>query len=67
MSYAKGEGVSQDYVSAYMWFNLAATRFPASEVRNRELAVRNRGLVASKMTGEQIVEAQNCAREWKPR
>ena len=67
LSFAKGEGVSQDYISAHMWFNLAAARFPASEVRNHELAVRNRGLVASKMTREQIVEAQNCAREWKPR
>jgi uncharacterized protein len=67
LSYAKGEGVSQDYVAAYMWFNLAAAHFPASDVRNHELAVRNRGLVANKMTREQIADAQNLAREWKPR
>jgi hypothetical protein len=59
--------VSQDYVAAHMWFNLAAAHFPASDVRNHELAVRNRGLVANKMTREQIAEAQNLAREWKPR
>jgi TPR repeat protein len=67
LAYAKGEGVSQDYVSAHMWFNLAAAHFPASEVRNHELAVRNRALVTSKMTREQIAEAQLLAREWKPR
>jgi len=66
LSYAKGEGVSQDYISAHMWFNLAAARFPVSDVGNRELAVRNRSLVANKMTREQITEAQNLAREWKP-
>ena len=67
LSYANGEGVSQDYVRAHMWFNLAAAHFPASDVRNREIAVRNRGLVANKMTREQIAEAQDLAREWKPR
>ena len=67
LSYAKGEGVSPDYVSAHMWFNLAAAHFPASDVPNHELAVRNRSLVAKKMTREQISEAQNLAREWKPR
>jgi hypothetical protein len=67
LSYANGEGVSQDYVSAHMWFNLAAAHFPASDTRNHDLAVRNRNLVASKMTREQVAEAQNLAREWKPR
>ena len=67
LSYAKGEGVSQDYVSAHMWFNLAAAQFPASEVRNHELAVKNRTLMANKMTREQITEAQNLVRGWKPR
>jgi uncharacterized protein len=67
LSYARGEGVSQDYVSAHMWFNLAASHFAASDTRNHDLAVRNRDLAASKMTREQIAEAQNLAREWKPR
>ena len=67
LSYAKGEGVSQDYVSAHMWFNLAAAQFPASEVCNHDLAVKNRTLMANKMTREQIAEAQNLARGWKPR
>jgi TPR repeat protein len=64
---ARGEGVPQNNVSAHMWLNLAATRFPASEIRNRGLAARNRDLVASKMTAEEIIAAQTLAREWKPK
>ncbi len=67
LSYAKGEGVSQDNVSAHMWFNLAAARFPTSDTRNRNAAARNRELVASKMTPDEIAEAQKQAREWKPK
>jgi TPR repeat protein len=67
LAYARGEGVSPDYVSAHMWFNLAAVHFRASDTRKHDLAVRNRELAASKMTREQIAQAQNLAREWKPR
>jgi TPR repeat protein len=62
--YAKGQGVPQDYALAYVWFDLAASRFPVSE---RESANRNRDHVASRMTPAQIAEAQKVAREWKPR
>jgi TPR repeat protein len=65
--YRVGLGVPQDYVQAHMWFNLAASRFPASERENRERAVKNRDIVASKMTPDQIAEAQRLAREWKPK
>jgi uncharacterized protein len=66
--YLQGEGgTPQDNVSAHMWFNLAAARFPASDTRNRDVAVRSRDVVAGKMTAEQIAEAQRRAREWKPK
>ena len=65
--YAKGQGVPQDYVLAHKWFNLAASRHPASKVESREGAVNNRDKVASKMTPEQIAEAQRLAREWRPK
>jgi TPR repeat protein len=67
LAYARGEGVPQNNVNAHMWLNLAATRFPSPERRNRGLAVRNRDLVASKMTPEEIIAAQTLAREWKPK
>ena len=65
--YAKGQDVPQDYVLAHMWFNLAASRFPASEGEKRKQTVKNRDIVASKMTPYQIAEAQRLAREWKPK
>jgi TPR repeat protein len=58
--YVKGQGVPQDYIQAHMWFNLAA----ANGYGN---AVKNRDLVASKMTPDQMAEAQRLAREWKPK
>ena len=72
LAYAKGEGVLQNNVSAHVWLNLAAARFPASDPRNpseamRNAAIRSRDLVASKMTPEEIAEAQKLAREWRPK
>ncbi len=48
-----------------MWFNLAASRLPPGE--NRDKAVNNRNAVAALMTPAQVVEAQRLAGEWKPR
>ena len=63
--YANGQGVPQDYVQAHMWFNLAASRSePGSD---RDMAVKNRDIIAAKMTPAQIAEAQRLAREWKPK
>jgi hypothetical protein len=47
-------------------FDLAASRFPASDAEDRDKAVKNRDLMAAKMTPEQIAEAQKLAGEWKP-
>ena len=38
--YRDGLGVPQDYAQAHMWFNLAASRFPPGEYRDK--AVKNR-------------------------
>ena len=65
--YQNGQGVSQDYTLAYKWFNLASSRFPATEEEKREVAAETRDFVASKMPPAQIAEAQRLAREWKPK
>ncbi len=62
--YSKGQGVPQDYVQAHMWFNLAASRLPPGEGRDK--AVKNRDIVAERMTPAQISEAQKLTREWRP-
>ncbi len=65
LMYRKGLGVAQNYVRTYAWFDLAASRLPPGE--GRDIAVRNRNTVESKMTPAQISEAQKLAREWKPK
>jgi uncharacterized protein len=58
--YEHGYGVPQDCVQAHMWYNLAAAASGGAEF------VKNRDLLAEKMTPMQIAEAQRLAREWKP-
>lgn len=65
--YGTGQGVPQDSVLAYMWLTLAASRFSASEGEKRGRTVLNGEIIASKMTPEQIAEAQRLTREWKPK
>ena len=67
LSYARGEGVTPDPIAAHMWLNLAAAHFPASDMRNRTAATKNRDTVASEMSADQLTEAQRRAREWKPK
>jgi TPR repeat protein len=63
--YFNGVGVAQDLVTAHMWLNLAAAKLPPGEVRN---AVANaRDAVAAKMSVMQIRQAQERARDWKPK
>jgi TPR repeat protein len=59
--YANGRGVLQDYVQAYMWSNLAASR---STGEDREGSVGLRDGVAGRMTADQLAEAQRLVREW---
>jgi TPR repeat protein len=58
--YAQGRGVLQDFIQAYMWYNLSAAQ---GEPR----AAEARDALATQMTPAQIAEAQQLAREWKPR
>ncbi len=64
--YNTGRGVTRDYVQAFMWFNLAVASLPASG-EDRDLAVKNRDIVAKLMTPAQIAEAQRLAGKWRPR
>jgi hypothetical protein len=65
--YAEGRGVAQDYVTAYMWFDLAAARAPENRLDDSINALKNRENLASKMTPDQVAEAQRRKREWKPK
>ena len=62
-----GKGVPQDFVQAHKWLSLAAMRFPAPDNEDREKAVNARDQLAALMTPAQIAEAEQLAREWKPK
>ena len=59
--HGNGEGVPQDYVVVHVWLNLAVSQ---SSGDDRETYVKARDAVATRMTPEQIAEAQRLAREW---
>ena len=61
-----GRGIPQDFVESHKWLNLAASRFLAAEADKRARALKNRDIVAKKLTRWRIAEAQKLAREWKP-
>ncbi len=81
--YEIGEGVMQDYVEAYKWLNIAATSTnkpppgikmddfsPEQKEAFRPIADKAREAresLAQKMTAEQIAQAQQLAREFRPR
>jgi TPR repeat protein len=65
--YQQGLGVTQDYVAAHMWFNVAASLLSNTYVEGDRMdAVRRRDAVAARMTPDQVAEAQTLAREWRP-
>ena len=63
--YGNGQGVPQDLVEAYRWFDLAASRDAAGDFETHDNAVKNRDIVAAKMTPAQIADAQKLVKAWK--
>lgn len=63
LTYDKGHGVPQNVILAYKWLNLAAA---GASGRQREVYLRLRDAVASKMSTGQIVEGQQLALDWRP-
>ena len=59
LMYARGQGVSKDYVQAYMWFSLSAAR-------GHQEGVKNRDSIAKGMTPAQVADGQKRASAWKP-
>jgi TPR repeat protein len=59
LMYAKGQGVPKDNVYAHMWWNIAASS-------GKKNAVKNRDIIAKKMTSSQLAKSQNLARNFVP-
>jgi TPR repeat protein len=60
LMYARGQGVSRDFIQAHMWYNLAGANGASNTAEARDA-------LAQQMTPAQIAEAQQLAREWKPK
>ncbi|CAN0433464.1 unnamed protein product [Phaeothamnion confervicola] len=60
LMYASGREVSQDFVTAHKWFNLAA-------LRGSDEAKRYRLELSREMSKSDIAKAQRMAREWMTR
>lgn len=58
LRYGRGQGVAQDWVQAYKWFSLAATA-------GNETAKSNQRVAETKMTPQQVAQAQDLVREWQ--
>jgi TPR repeat protein len=58
-----GKGVRQDYVQAYMWYEIAISH---STEGDRDTIVEMRDNIAQQMSAEQIAEGRRLARQWKP-
>jgi uncharacterized protein len=58
--YQYGRGVPRDFISAHMWFNLAAAK------GRNAFATTSLDMVAAKMTPAQIGEAEKRFAEWRP-
>ena len=54
--YFLGQGVLQDYTRAHMWLNIAA-------IAGSKESIEGRDIVATKMTAQQIEQAQRMARD----
>jgi TPR repeat protein len=63
LMYDKGHGVPQNVILAYKWLNLAAA---GASGRQRDVYLRLRDAVATKMSAGQIVEGQQLALDWRP-
>ena len=54
--YYLGEGVLENYVTSYAWYNITAAN-------GDEIPKKNKGIIAKKMPPEQIAKAQELSRE----
>jgi uncharacterized protein len=62
--YFNGTGTARDYVSAYVWFDLAAGQTPL--VDNQKAILELRNIATVRMTPEQAAEAMRRVAGWKP-
>ena len=63
--YEKGVGIKQDLTAAHMWLSLAAAN-PGTTYRDSLHTKEAIGKLEHKMNAEQIAQAKEMAKAWKP-
>lgn len=63
--YAAGQGVQKDLQMADMWLTLSAAN-PKSSYRDSLYTKEEIGKIEKKMTPEQIAQAKESVKNWKP-
>jgi TPR repeat protein len=64
--HVNGEGVPQDYVRAYAWFNIAETNVPASDQGWHARLNRFRNEIAGQMSAADMAAVPGVMRELRP-
>jgi TPR repeat protein len=64
--YVNGEGVPQDYVRAYAWFNIAETNVPAGDEGWHARLNRFRNEIAGQMSPADMAAVPEVMRELRP-
>ncbi len=66
LMYANGLGIPKDdYVEAYRWFEISASR--ADDPREKKKAERMRDMVGLELTSDQLTEAKARIKAWRPK
>lgn len=66
LMYANGLGIPKDdYVEAYKWFEISASR--ADDPREKKKAERMRDMVGLELTPDQLMEARSRVKAWHPK
>lgn len=63
--YEGGKGVPKDVVQALKWYIIAST--DAADEKGRDFAVQNYTALAREMGAQQIANAKQLAKDWRPR
>lgn len=64
LMYARGEGLARDYVQALLWLTLALRGLDDEQAR--ATVERMRALVGSKMSTQELGDAEQLAKAWTP-
>lgn len=65
LMYAFNRGVPKDDIIALQWLHLASSRSEVGTQADQIMTIRDK--IASRMSPEQITEAQRLAKDWKPK